>query len=156
VRIRTDEHVSPAIVEVIRALALSSGWELTSVLDFDRGADDVHWIARFARESGDAIISGDTDFLKVPQQVSAVFATGMKVIHLPSRWSNAKGHLQAAHLLLWWPRIEAKIATMNSRQCFRPSWNINETGELAQVSIDFQTAQRKARRASRRGDSPPG
>jgi len=154
VRIRTDEHVSPAIVTVIRALALSSGWELTSVLDSDRGADDVHWITRFAREGGDAIISADTDFLKVPQQVSAVFDTGLKVVHMPPRWSNAKGHLQAAHLLLWWPRIEATVAAMKPRQCFRPPWNINETGELAQVPINFQAAQRKARQAARRGGPP--
>lgn len=135
-------------------MVLSPGWELTSVLDYDRGADDVHWITRFAREGGHAIISADTDFLKVPQQVAAVFDTGLKVIHLPSKWSNAACHLQAAHLLLWWRRIEARIGSMQPRQCFRPPWNINETGDLIQVSINFQAASRKVRQAARRGDGP--
>lgn len=153
-RVRADEHVSPAIIAVIRALALTPGWELTSVLDTDRSADDVHWLTRFAGENGDAILSGDTDFLKMPQQVSAVFDTGLKVVHMPSRWSNAKGHLQAAHLLLWWPRIETAIGEMKSRQCFRPPWNINEAGTLVPVPIDFQTARRKARQGARRGRTP--
>jgi hypothetical protein len=150
VKVRTDEHVSPEIVRAIRDMALSPGWELTSVLDFDRGTDDVHWITRFARDGGDAIVSADTDFLKVPQQVMAVFNTGLRVVHLPPKWSNAQVHLQAAHLLLWWRRIEARIAAMPARQCVRPPWNIQESGDLIEVPIDFQGARRKARQAARR------
>ena len=137
-------------------MALGPDWDLSSVLDFDRGSDDVHWITRFAREGGHAILSADTDFFKVPQQVVAVFDTGLKVIHLPAKWANAQCHLQASHLLLWWRRVEVCIVEMQPRQCFRPPWNINESGKLAQVQIDFQTAQRKARQSARRKDGPTG
>ncbi len=151
-RIRADEHVSREIVRAIQDMALSPGWALDSVIDHDRGTDDVHWITRFARDGGHAIVSVDTDFLKIPRQVMAVFDTGLKVIHLPAKWANAPGRLQAAHLLLWWRRIETCVAAMSAGQCFRPPWNINEVGKLEQFSIDFQGAHRKARQASRRQD----
>ena len=148
-KVRADEHASPEIVRAIRDMILSAGWELTSVLEHDRGADDVHWITSFAREGGQAIVSADTDFFKVPQQVVAVADTGLKVIHLPAKWAHAACHLQAAHLLLWWRRIERCIETMSPRQCYRPRWNIDETGALTEVPMDFQTAHRKARQAKR-------
>ena len=109
-KIRADEHVSKEIGRAVRELALSPGFELTHVIEIgDRGSDDVHWITRFALDGGDAIISADTDFCKRPHQVMAVNNTGLRLIHLPSRWANARGDLQAAHILLWWRRIEAKL-----------------------------------------------
>jgi hypothetical protein len=120
-KIRADEHVSPEIVRAIRDMALGPDWKISSVLDHDRGSDDVHWITHFARDSGHAILSVDTDFFKVPQQVVAIFDTKLRVIHLPAKWANAACHLQAAHLLLWWRRIEACVAEMDDSQCFRPA-----------------------------------
>ncbi len=151
-KIRADEHVSPEIVRAIRDMALSPDWEISSVLDYDRGSDDVHWITHFARDGGHAILSADTDFFKVPHQVVAIFDTKLRVIHLPAKWANATCHLQAAHLFLWWRRIETCVAEMRVGQCFRPPWNINESGKLERIDIDFQKASRKLRQAARRGD----
>lgn len=156
-RVRADEHISPFIVTSIREIALSPGWEISSVHDTevaDAGQDDVHWITRFANDGGDAILSADRDFLKLEPQVNAVFDTGLRVIHLPPKWGQAKGPLQAAHLLQWWSRIERAIESMQPRECYRPDWNIRETGELRKVTIDFAKAQKrrkKARRRPRRG-----
>jgi hypothetical protein len=74
----------------------------------------------------------------------------MKVIHFPAKWANAKVHLQAAHTLLWWPRIEEKIKTMKGRECYRPPWNLSESGELTKVTIDYAEAYKKVRKADRR------
>ena len=157
-KIRADEHVAPLIIDMIDDLGLiSPGWELSSVLGSGgRGSADCHWITEFSKSGGAAILSGDTDFLKTPAQVQTVFQTGVKVIHLPPKWCNAQGHLQAAFLLIWWPRIQQKLQTMAPRECFRPNWNISQDGDLAKVTIDFAAAQKKLKKAQRRSRSTEG
>lgn len=150
-KIRTDEHVSPSIVSAVRAIALSDGWEITSVFESgDRSKDDVHWVTKFSKEDGEAILSADRDFLSQPPQVVAIFNTGMKVIHLPPKWGSSKGVLQAAHILNWWPRIETTLKAMKSRECYRPPWNLNERGALKKISIDYAGAHKKLKKARRR------
>jgi hypothetical protein len=150
-KVRADEHISQEIVRSVREMALTPGWELSHVVEAgDGGAKDEHWITRFANQGGHAILSGDTDFFLLPVQVVAVFQTGIRVIHLPSKWSNAGCRMQATHILLWWGRIERKISEMKGRQCYRPPWNIAESGELKEVSIDFHEAHKKLRKAARR------
>lgn len=150
-KIRADEHVAPAIIAILQAIALSAGNEIDSVLTAgDRGSSDVHWITKFAAEGGEAILTADTDFIKNPPQVAAVFNTGVKVIHLPAKWAGAEGRLQAAHLLLWWARIETTLASMKPRECYRPPWNLHETGEMQKVDIDFQSANKKLKKATRK------
>jgi len=147
VRVRTDEHISPHLVAAIREIALSDGWEITSVRSVgDAGTSDVHWITRFANDGGEAILTADKDFISLEAQVNAVFATGIKVILLPKRWGSERGTMQAAHILQWWERIEAIILTMKQRECFRPEWNINETGTLKKIDIDFAKAQKQRRK----------
>lgn len=102
-------------------------------------------------DGGHAILTADRDFLENAPQVEAVFKTGAKVVHLPAKWGQARGTLQAAHILMWWGRIEACIASMQGRQCFRPPWNITETGTLQQITIDFQSAQKKMKKARKKG-----
>ena len=132
-------------------MALSPGWEISHVFDVgDDGAKDEHWITRFAKSGGHAILSADTDFIKTPPQVVAVFKTGVKVIHLPAKWANASGALQASHVLLWWARIERKLTEMKPRECWRPPWNLHETGDLMKVDVDFQEAHKKLKQAARR------
>ena len=150
-KIRADEHVAQAIVEAVRGIALSDSWELTSVKEVgDKGLGDVHWITKFANDGGHAILSADKDFLKTPPQVMAVFQTGLKVIYLPPQWQNAEGRLQAAHILLWWRRIEQAVTTMKQRECYKPPWNLTEHGNMQKVEIDFHGANRKFKKAARR------
>jgi hypothetical protein len=99
----------PSEARAVRAMALTSGWELTNVVEVgDRSSEDVHWITKFASEGGDAIVSGDTDFLKRLHQILAVNQTGMRVIHMLPKWANARCDLQAAFVPLWWRRIERR------------------------------------------------
>ena len=115
----------------------------------DRGAADEHWITRFAKDGGQAIVTADTDFIHKPPQVLAVANTGMKVLHMPSRWANATGNLQAAHILIWWPRIETRILEMKPRECYQPEWNVSGvTGQFKKVVIDFAKAHKKAKKAA--------
>ena len=150
-RVRADEHVAEAIVRAVREIALRDGWMLDSVISAEQaGKSDVHWITEFMADGGDVILSADRDFLDNPPQVDAVFRTGAKVIHLPPKWGQAKGTMQCAHILMWWARIEECILAMKPRQCFRPPWNIYETGVLQPVALDFQSAQKKLKKASKK------
>jgi hypothetical protein len=150
-KIRCDEHVSPKIVASVRDLALSPGWELSSVREVGHGGDDdPHWITKFASEGGEGILTADRDFISLEPQVNAVFDTGMRVILMPKQWGMAKGYLQAAHILQWWRRIELKLEEMRARECWRPEWNIRETGSIKPVKIDFAHAQRSRRRSARK------
>ncbi|MGH6649954.1 MAG: hypothetical protein ACREB7_02370 [Sphingopyxis sp.] len=151
-RVRADEHVAEAIVKAVREIALSDSWTLDSVVSArQKGKSDVHWITEFMAGGGHAILTADRDFLDNAPQVEAVFKTGAKVIHLPAKWGQARGTLQAAHILMWWGRIESCITSMQVRQCFRPPWNIAETGMLQQITIDFQSAQKKMEKARKKG-----
>lgn len=151
-RVRADEHVSPEIVATVCRVCLSPDWALDHVYEVgDEGAQDQHWITRFAEAGGSAILTADRDFCSKAPQVVAVFNTGMKVIHLPPKWGTAKCHMQAAHILLWWPRIEGQIQSMRKRECYRPPWNLNsQSGEFKKVEIDFAKAHKKLRKAKRR------
>lgn len=153
-KIRCDEHVSPQIVTIIRELALSPGWEISSVREAGHcGDDDAHWITKFAQEGGNAILTADKDFTTLEPQVNAVFDTGLKVIQMPGKWGHAKGHLQAAHTLLWWACIEKTVSEMNQRECYRPDWNIKQAADmtLRKVKIDFQKAQKQRRKSKSTG-----
>lgn len=149
-KIRCDEHVSPHIVTIIRELALSPDWDISSVREAGHcGDDDVHWITKFAIEGGNVILTADNDFTTLEPQVNAVFDTGLKVIKMPGKWGHAKGHLQAAHTLLWWTCIERTILEMNQRECYQPDWNIKQSADmkLKPVKIDFQRAQKRRRKS---------
>ena len=149
-RIRADEHVSREIVRIICELPLSHDFELSSIFDVGHGGSpDEYWATEFAKEGGNAILTADTDFFRKPNQIVAIDQTGLKVIHLPSRWANAQAHLQAAHILMWWSRIEAKLHKANPREVWMVPWNINEAGELKRKKVDYGAAHKKFKKAKR-------
>lgn len=150
-RIRADEHVSPSIVHIVGDLALSPSFEFTSVIDVGhKGTNDQYWATAFSTDGGDAIVTADTDFLKRPHQIVAIDNTGLKVIYLPPKWANARGYLQASHILMWWPRIEAKLAQAKPREIWAVKWNISQEGDLEKRKVDYGAARKKLKKAARR------
>ena len=95
-------------------------------------------------------MSADTDFFRKPNQVVAIDQTGLRVVHMPSKWANAKGHLQAAHILMWWPHIEAKLAEAKPREMCVVPWNIKQDGEMVRKKVDYGAFRKKSRKAERR------
>ena len=142
-KIRADEHVSVEVVRSVRAAAVSADVELDSVVEADqRGEDDEHWITQFGKSGGTAIVTADSDFVRRAHQVMAVHDVGLIVVHLPPKWANAQLHLQVAHLLIWWRRIEHAVRSANPLDCWRPEWNINENGALRKVAINYEDARK--------------
>lgn len=151
-KIRADEHISPEIVRTVCELAVSPEFDFTGVIGSgDKGLADVPWIAKFAAEGGRAILTGDRDFLSRPHQVMAVLETGLIVIHMHNKFCNAKGRMQAAHLLWWWDKIEATLLTAKPRQCWRVPWGFPEQSpSLLSVSVDYEKARKQVKRDEQR------
>ncbi len=150
-KIRADENVSPKIVAMVRQLAMSASFDLSSVFESGhRGTEDQYWATAFAHDGGDAILSADKDFFKKPHQVVAIDDTGLRVIYLPPKWANASGFLQASHILMWWPRIEAKLKEAKPREVWVVKWNISQEGELERKRVDYGKVRKKLRKAERR------
>jgi len=152
-KIRADEHVSEEIVNVINKIAISSEFELTSVVSTgDSGSSDVHWVTKFGNNGGKAILTADSDFVKRPPQVMAVHDAGLMIIYLPRKWANASGRLQASHILAWWGRIEDVVRKGKARECWRPEWNVQEDRKLTRITVDYEKARKKLKKANRRSD----
>lgn len=150
-KIRADEHVSPMIVRMVRDVAISPPFEFSSIYEAGhRATADTYWITEFAQEGGGAIISADTDFIKKPPQVIAIDQTGLRVIFLPPRFANAAASLQAAHILMWWSRIEEKLKVAKGREFWVPKWNISLDGDLEQRKVDFHAHYKKHKKILRR------
>ena len=157
-KVRADENVSPRLVEVVRNFA-SSDVNLDHVREAgQQGSKDQYWITEFAEEGGSAIISGDTDFLKTPEVVDAVYQTQIKIIALPPRYCNAGIVLQVSFVLAWWSRIETKLFEMKIRECYMPVWNISDNRLMKKVPIDFDKARKKLRKQRKKkiNNTKPG
>lgn len=107
-----DEHVSPKIVRSVREIALRRGWRLENVSGSDLcSREDEDWIEAFASAGGRAILSADRAMLRRPTLIQKISDLGVMGIYLPSEWAAATRQYQAAHILYWWPKIEATIET---------------------------------------------
>jgi hypothetical protein len=149
-----DEHVSPWIVKIIQESCLSNQHTLFTVDDFRaRGVDDQIWVRTFSGRGGNAIIGADAAMTRRPHEVVAICEAGVRLILLPPQWANAKRHLQASHLLYWWPHIEVSLEDAASERCLRVPWGWPETAgaaALKPVRLDLQDAYRKIERAAKR------
>ena len=157
-KVRADEHVSVRLVEIIRDCA-NPAVDLDHVKEAgQKGHKDQHWITEFAESGGSAIISGDTDFLKTPEVVDAVYQTQIKIIALPPRYCNAGIVLQVSFVLAWWSRIETKLFEMKIRECYMPVWGISDNRLMKKVSIDFDKMHKKLRKQKRKkiNNTKPG
>jgi len=69
---------------------------------------------------------------------------------LTEKWASAPAHLQAAHLLMWWPKIEQTLRDARPGEVWSVKWNISTEGELEQRKVDDAAHRKKAKKASRR------
>lgn len=116
-RLIGDEHVSPKIIRAVRELALAgkparTGWSIESVIGSRYAStEDEDWIAAFATDGGQGLISADRRMLKRPTLITQIAETGVVGVYVQGGWANENRVQQAAHLLFWWPRIEETFAT---------------------------------------------
>lgn len=86
------------------------GFEFTHVSAFANGdATDEFWADSFRRFGGHVTLSADSKIAFKPHQAIAFLDNGFTSFFLSAPWSGMAGHMKAAHLIFWWPAIEAKI-----------------------------------------------
>lgn len=150
-RICADENVAPLLTQLIRDSLLGKAHTLDLVDDHQaRGVDDQIWVRKFADAGGEAIVGADAKMLTRPHEVVAIFEAGLRLVVLPGQWAQQPKNIQIAFLFLWWPRIEKAFETAKARQCFKVPWSWKETDTVSEFKLDFQEAQKKAKKAARR------
>lgn len=149
-KICADEHVSTWIVGIIRDSCLDRKHSLEHVEDYYlRGVDDEIWVRRFAKAGGEAIISADANMLRRNHELIAICDSGLRLVVLPSKWANATRNLQASHVMFWWPKIQDTISASPPRKCWKVPWGYNDKEPLHSITVDFEDARRKIKKADR-------
>lgn len=149
-KICADEHVSTAIVRVVQEICLSPDNELIHVENIEmRGKDDEVWVRVFADGGGQIVISADAKITRRHAELIAITDCGLTLLVLPSRFANAKCHLQAAYICHHWPAIEDAIRNTGGNRFWKLNWGYVQ--ELMKpLDIDIQDARKKLRKAERR------
>jgi hypothetical protein len=150
-KICADEHESTWIVGIIRDSCLDKEHSLEHVEDYHlRGVQDEIWVRRFARAGGEAIVSADANMLRRHHEVIAICESSLRLIVLPSKWANSARNMQAAHIMFWWPKIQGIIAISAPRKCWKVPWGFSESDTIQPITVDFEDARRKIKKAERR------
>lgn len=148
-RIAADENISARLVAIIRDNLLDESHSLESAAERNaKGKDDDIWIAAFAREGGEAVVSGDVKITRRPHEILAIQHAGLKLVVLDGKWSQAEKHEKIAYLCYWWPHIEAALDAMKG---FTPvkvpwGWSPNTSDAIKPLALDLQAMERKRRK----------
>jgi hypothetical protein len=137
VKVAFDEHIPPALARALQALNLE-GFEFHSAREFTpktAAPSDVPWIAAFAADGGDVVISGERQMRSLPEVQAAIAETGVKSFYLPPRWNSWDMARRVAFVLAWWSRIVAKANDSKPGD----AWMIPlgwEAGEFKRVKVE--------------------
>lgn len=85
-----------------------------------RNVGDDYWMAAFANNGGEVIISGDLNIRQKPAELKALEQHELISFFMENRWSNANFFVKSAMILNWWPRIEEVAMASNKGD----SWEI--------------------------------
>jgi hypothetical protein len=97
-------------------------------------APDEAWSAAFRRFGGEIVISGDKNLAKRPHQILAFMETGLVGFFLDRKWSGQDMTFKAAHLIMWWPRIQGHLAACKARDCWWVPMGLR-TGDFTRVQL---------------------
>jgi hypothetical protein len=136
-KVAFDEHIPPALARALRALDLE-GFEFHSAREFTteaRAPTDVPWIAAFAADGGEIVVSGERQMRSLPEVQAAIAETGVKSFYLPPRWNNWDMPRRVAYVLAWWDRIvsKAKESQPGDAWMVPTGW---EHGEFKRVKVE--------------------
>ena len=145
-KVRADENVSPKIIQALRLISLSAGWDLTGVREVHgtRTLDET-WLPRFAAEGGKAIITADANILKRPHLIAAIRQSGVMGLVLPSAWNQAKRHVQASSLIFFWPDIEVAFSGGQAGDFWRLPTALH-AGVLERLNVNYAAAAQALQR----------
>jgi hypothetical protein len=113
-KIRLDENLSYRVGSAIIAFMENrEGYEVSHNSIVAPGSKDPAWLAKFADEGGNIIISGDYRILQHWPDLVAYTESGLVSFFPPSAFGQLKGFGRAAFILRWWPCIIEKFKSSN-------------------------------------------
>lgn len=152
-KVAFDEHVPPALVRVLQALAnerqfrnLTGGLEVEKARDYAPSpsdcdylkGNDVPWIRRFSRAGGKVIISGDAEMMRQPHERLALIEEKMIVIFFQSKWSQWRFYRKCAFIFCWWPRIIEVVKNADDATFWRVPSSFAEDAKIAPLPTEDQ------------------
>lgn len=78
-------------------------------------ATDEFWATAFKRFGGTVIITGDKNIARRPHQIHAFCACDLICFFCDRHWSQQDLAYQCAHLIRWWPTVQALSKLLNRR-----------------------------------------
>jgi hypothetical protein len=148
-KVRLDENLSYRVAGAIRAiLSGRTGLTVDWVRDHHPPATtDPAWIFQFAKDGGNAILSGDSNILQNWPDLVAYMESGVISFFPPSRFEELKGYGQASLILRWWPCIIEKIKVSAPGDAWRLpwSWTPDVTAFTKLEDPRYNTAEKKRR-----------
>lgn len=72
-------------------------------------SQDEFWAQEFRKVGGRVVISADVHIARRPHQILAFQNNELTCFFMQPPWSVQRLNVKVAHLIYWWPTIEAKI-----------------------------------------------
>jgi hypothetical protein len=119
IKVAIDVSIPPRVVRLLQTGFGDQGFEFVYLPQFAAGnSPDEFWAVAFKRFGGQIVLSGDKNIAKKPHQVIAFKENGLICFFCDRRWAAADLTFKAAHLVYWWPRIQARISESKPRDCW--------------------------------------
>lgn len=129
-----DNDLSFRIAHSLHAIVSAEGHEVVALREkFDPASTDEEWISALGREGGWAVLSGNVRITRNPAERAAWRRTDLVGFFLPRAWRKLHVHQQAAHLLLWWPRLVEQYGLVRGGAIFELP--VRPTSKLRQLNF---------------------
>ncbi|RVU12226.1 hypothetical protein EOS93_06045 [Rhizobium sp. RMa-01] len=110
VKVALDANVPERVVRMLNSGFGGTSYEFHWEPDFaPANSPDEFWAIAFQRFGGSVIITGDKNIAKRPHQINAFRQCGLVGFFCSKTWNEFDLAYKCAHLIRWWPVIQAKI-----------------------------------------------
>jgi len=118
-KVALDVNIPLRLVRMLNSGFQDQGFEFIWEPEFANAADpDEHWAVAFRRFGGEVVISGDKNIAKRPHQILAFQDNDLICFFCEHTWASQDMTFKCAHLLMWWTRIQAALATAKPKDCW--------------------------------------
>jgi hypothetical protein len=107
-------------------------------------AEDEHWAMAFKRFGGEVVITGDKNIAKRLHQILAFKDNNLICFFCKNAWASQDPVFKCAHLLMWWPRIQATLQSAKPKDCWWIPMGLRAGLPLEEVRIPNDARQKAA------------
>jgi hypothetical protein len=118
-KVALDANIPERLVRMLQSGFGDQGYEFLWEPDFAaaNAGDDV-WTVAFRRFGGQLVITGDKNLARRPHQVLGFIENDLVGFFFERKWAERDLAFKAAHMMMWWPRIQRQYSTCRPRDCW--------------------------------------